>query len=617
MKTTIASPTSPPKQSEVREFNDSLGSDESREVAKEITRRMQQYLSSHRRDEALLSSSALSNGYVGDVSSFNEEGCCIASDSEAATPTSRHPWDYNNGFGSPYSISSFSRVSSSPEPSVVKEAKKRLSERWAMITSNGIYEEPNQMRRSSSTLGEMLSFPKVKTEEGSDNLNISSRRSCGGEQGMKPSIGCFSSGGVKVRCGEDAPRNLPRSKSLPISSSVSKNVELNEVVPNALTCKSIVPKEVAMSKNGVSSFKGKLSSFFSRSKKSGTEKHIPSPSVGTIDILNSSREETCKRNDASSESFCLRHPEASMLINSEMFGGASSTSNSLNDGQKHVTHSAKQGSLSSDKSRACEISRDSQDQPSPISVLETQFEDDSHTLSLRSISAISGHPQALSRSSPIESISRTLTRDSPHLGRPLSNSSKLSKVLSKECEEQERFAFVQKLLSSASLLDSGDSTVFARWHSLDSPLDPTLLDEFLDRKEEEAKCRERRSNQRLLFDCVNAALLDIGWSTMKSSHPYTRPCGGALGDGKKCFLVAEEVWRLVRDWFSSVDKQVSCEGENRNLTVEGLVKQDVAGSGWSESMRSEIDEFSKEIGREVLEDLLKEVLADLTDVCLL
>ncbi|KAJ6805954.1 uncharacterized protein M6B38_176685 [Iris pallida] len=241
-----------------------------------------------------------------------------------------------------------------------------------------------------------------------------------------------------------------------------------------------------MSKTGFHLLKGNFLVSFLEVKKSGTEKHIPSPSVGTIDILNSSREETRKRNDASSESFCLGHPEASMLINSEMFGGASSTSNSLNDGQKHVTHSAKQGSLSSDKSRACEISRDNQDQPSPISVLETQFEDDSHTLSLRFISAISGHPQALSRSSPIESISRTLTRDSPHLGRPLSNSSKLSKVLSKECEEQERFAFVQKLLSSASLLDSGDSTVFARWHSLDSPLDPTLLDEFLDRKEEEA-----------------------------------------------------------------------------------------------------------------------------------
>ncbi|KAJ6843032.1 uncharacterized protein M6B38_299805 [Iris pallida] len=603
MNKTVASLINPPKQAEGRDFNgSSAGTEEdavSREVVKAITQQMQQHLSSHRRDEPLLTPSALPNGYVGDESSFNrseddftEEGCFNVSDSDAVTPTSRHSCDYNNRFGSPHSNSSFARACS-PEPSVIKEAKKRLSERWAMVASNGmIYQEQNQMRRSSSTLGEMLSIPKAENEEGSDRLNVSSRRSCSGEQEPKTSI---------AGCSDNAPSNLPRSKSLPVSSSAYGNLN----IPS----KTNVPKEGSKPKSGASSFREKLSSFFSRSKKSARDNHIPSLSD---DRLHRNRAES-----SSLESFHDGNSEASMHMNSEKYGGALSIRNSLNDGEKkHVTPSAK-ASRSSEKARFSEISRENQDLPSPVLVLEGPFEDDTNNITQRSIAAVSGHPQALSRSPPIGSISRTLTwDDSPQLGRPLSCSSKLSKVLSKECEEQERFAFVHKLLSSASLVDRIDcSTILARWYSLDSPLDPVLLDEFLDRKGEEAKCRERRSNQRLLYDCVNAALLDIGRSALKQSYPYAWACGRAWWDSQKCSLVAEEVWRSVRDLFSSEEERVAFKCGNRNVVVEGLVDREVAGRGWTESMRSEIDEFGEEIGREVLEELVKETLADLAYVC--
>ncbi|KAA8543444.1 hypothetical protein F0562_021061 [Nyssa sinensis] len=112
---------------------------ESREVAKEITWQMRENLSGHRRDETLLSS-VFSNGYIGDESSFNksenEYAAGNLSDLEVMSPTSRHSWDYNTRFGSPYS-SSFSHASFSPESSVCREAKKRLSERWAMMAANG------------------------------------------------------------------------------------------------------------------------------------------------------------------------------------------------------------------------------------------------------------------------------------------------------------------------------------------------------------------------------------------------------------------------------------------------------------------------------------------------
>jgi len=187
--------------------------------------------------------------------------------------------------------------------------------------------------------------------------------------------------------------------------------------------------------------------------------------------------------------------------------------------------------------------------------------------------------------------------------------------LYRECEEQERFLLVQKLLSCVNLLDNAEcSTVFARWHSLDSPLDPVLLDEFLDIKEEAAKCRERRSTQRLLFDCVNAALLSIGQTTLASSYPWATAYGWASMDRRTSAPVAEEVSRLVKDWFSS-ERHVSGEAENQNLIVDRLVKGEIAGRGWTESMCLEADEFSREIGGKVLEELVEEALADLTDGC--
>lgn len=140
---------------------------ESREVAKAITQHMRVNICGHQRDETLLSS-VFANGYIGDESSFNksekEYAAANLSDSEVMSPASRHSWEYINRFGSPYSCSSLSRASCSPESSVCREAKKRLSERWAMVASNGSCQEQRQMRRSnSSTLGEMLALSDIKT----------------------------------------------------------------------------------------------------------------------------------------------------------------------------------------------------------------------------------------------------------------------------------------------------------------------------------------------------------------------------------------------------------------------------------------------------------------------
>ena len=339
------------KPFEGREFYGSLEPDEStepREIAKEITRQMQEHMRSNQKDEITISST-LSNGYVGDDSSFTrsendyiKEECDNASDSESVTPTSRHSWDYSFRLGSPFSVSSFSRAGYSPEPSVIKEAKKRLSERLAMVSSNGINQEQSQPRRSSSTLGEMLAIAEVKKEEGADTLTTSSRRSFGGEQEQKASAAYLSIGGMKEECSEDSHANLARSKSVPASSSVYEHIGLREEVPNSRISKSIVPKDVvAKSKSGMSSFRGKVSSLFlSRIKKAGREKP-PIPSC----FLGSDHSETygTNRNDASLESFRRCHSKQSILVTFEGKTGKAPSSSTSLKGPKQGTSIPKVG----------------------------------------------------------------------------------------------------------------------------------------------------------------------------------------------------------------------------------------------------------------------------------
>ena len=229
----------------------------SRDVAREITRQIRESLSENRRDDHLLSS-ILSNGYIGDESSFNrsengflEDDPGNLSDSELVSPTSRFSWDHGNRFGSPLSLSSHSRASHSPESSVIREAKKRLSERWAIVASGGNNrdQQQRQVHRSSSTLGEMLSIPEKKEEVDDAEFGFAS----------------------SSRDPSDLPVKLLRSKSVPSSSSCSRAEE------------SISSKDHDRPKSGRAFFKGKMSSFFFyKSKKLVKEKEDPSRNAKSV-----------------------------------------------------------------------------------------------------------------------------------------------------------------------------------------------------------------------------------------------------------------------------------------------------------------------------------------------
>lgn len=243
----------------------------------------------HRRDESLLSS-VYSNGYGGDESSFSrsevdyvDEEDGNLSDSEIASPVSRHSWDHIKKYNSTYSGSSFSRTSQSPESSVIREAKKRLSERWASVAYNEINQEQMPLPRSSSTLGEMLSLRGTKKEVGGMG-SVSTRRQCNAENDLTVQTTRISTFVENGGDGQSSPKNLPRSKSVPVSSSMFDNIAPNAPSSNSEGCKT--PSVVTRSDKGKSSFKGRVSSFFfPKSKKQSKEKiTLPASSDEKVEV---------------------------------------------------------------------------------------------------------------------------------------------------------------------------------------------------------------------------------------------------------------------------------------------------------------------------------------------
>ncbi|CAN6554155.1 unnamed protein product [Malus baccata var. baccata] len=620
IKAVISSPTSSPRKLHGENFYKEHEDDEereSREVAKEITQKMRDNLMGHQRDEALISS-VFSNGYTGDESSFykseHEYAAGNLSDSEVMSPSSRHSWDYVNRFGSPFSSSSFSRMSCSPESSVCREAKKRLSERWAIMALNANPQDQRHAQRSSSTLGEMLALSEIKKPARSEDEIIQK------EQEPRESVSCLPVDSIEEEGAVDSPRSLFRSQSLPVSSTVY-GVGVNVQVSDPGAGKTDVPKELTKAKSMKSSLKGKVSSlFFSRNKKSNRGKSSESQSA-LAEPPNSLVPPGIISDDASQ---CANDGGFEGCLSPALFGYLGKESQHVTSiGQNQGTVPLETG-LCVAKPVVPGCVGENPDQASPISVLEAPLEEDDNTTRESSVilkqNLLGSHPKSnlIDKSPPIGSISRTLSWDescaetaSPYLLK--------SPSVSTEGEEQDWHAIVQTLLSTAGL--DGEvkcDSFFARWYSLESPLDPSLREKFANLSDKEplheAKRRRLRSSRKLVFDCVNAALVDItGYGS--DSCTRTTPCSGAHdrfleGDSP---LLADHVWARMTEWFSDEVRCVLEDGRDINdVVVERVLKKEVVGKGWSENMWLEIDNFGKEIEGKLLEELVEEAVVDLT-----
>ncbi|XP_065873764.1 uncharacterized protein [Euphorbia lathyris] len=615
-KEVVAPPSSSPRILQGEESYDGPEDEEaqgSREVAKDITEQIHGATMGHRRDETLLSS-VFSNGYVGDDSSFNRSDNEYAvgnlSDSEIMSPASRHSWDYINRSGSPFSSSSFSRASCSPESSVCREAKKRLSERWAMMASNGSSFEQKNARRSSSTLGEMLALSDtkkiVKSEEEATNK----------EQQQKESTSCTIRNLSEEEGVADSPKSLLRSRSVPVSSTVY-GTGLNIEVPESEAGKTEISKELKKAKSTKSSLKGKVSSlFFSRNKKTNKEKSgashskdesqsaTPETPLSPIPFPGKSGDDASQCNNSDLEDcFSPVLPRSSCTTVPNLIGEAA----------KQVFVS-KEGVISVPKREMAGNMSESQDQPSPISVLEPPFEEDDNTVPELSAkirpncreAEVPPKSNLIDKSPPIESIARTLSWDDSCIDTATPYSLKPSSTSSGTEEEHDWPFLIQTLLSEAGLDGNTQLDVLsARWHSPESPLDPTLRSKYANQNDKEllheAKRRQRRSNRKLVFDCVNAALIEM------TGYGSAMPCTETEN------WLVEHVWTQMKEWlFSEVRCSYEDNGDNSSLVVEKLVRKEVVGKGWIDNMRVELDNLGKEIEDNLVAELVEDAIVHLT-----
>ncbi|KAK8521762.1 hypothetical protein V6N12_066347 [Hibiscus sabdariffa] len=633
---TMASPSpSSPRILHGDDFYEDLeddGTQEPREVAKEITRQLRENLFGHRRDETLLSS-VFSNGYIDGVDSSlnrseNEYAVENLSDSEVTSPTSRHSWDYINRFSVPYSSSSFSQASCSPESLVCREAKKRLSERWAMMASNGNSQEQRHVRRSSSTLGEMLALSDTKKlvrskEEGSTK-----------EQEPRGSTSCIA-GNLNEEKISDSPKNLLRSKSAPVSST-AYGARLNIELSDPESSKEQVSKELTKAKSMKSSLKGKVSSlFFSKNKKTNKEKcigsqtadELPSTTPGTPGSPMSHPQKI--DNDAYQ---CINGSCNQVCLSPVLGGSVRKTPSPYLTGMGlKQGRTGAEGGLSLVKPPMLVHISENQDQPSPISVLEPLFDEDENTnpefpCSIKPVHQgveVPVKSNLIDKSPPIESIARTLSWHESRSETATINSSKPSKVSSGAKEEEQDWVFsVRSLLSAAGLNGKVCFESFiARWHSPESPLDPSLREKYANSNDKE---HQRRSNMKLIFDCVNAAILELtGYGS--SSYMRTMSLGWShMRDIESASSsLADHVCVQMKEWNSSDSKRLVDDDDDddddgdgdvdsHSLVVERVVQKEVAGKGWVDQMNLEADSLGSEIEGKLLHELVEEAVVDMT-----
>ncbi|KAM0884780.1 hypothetical protein ACQ4PT_030758 [Festuca glaucescens] len=559
----------------------------------------------YRRDESLLSS-VYSNGYIGDESSFSgSEGDYIdedgggLSDSEVVSPVSRNSWDYIKRYSSTYSSSAYSRASHShsAESSVIKEAKKRLSDKWTTVACDEVIQEV-KLPRSSRTLGDMLSIREAEKEETVAVPNsASSSRPCGTGNELAMQATCISTF-REAENGERSPRNLARSKSLPVSSAVFHNMVVSA---NSEGCKT--SKVDAGPGKGKSSFKGKVSSFFfPSSKRLAKEKTILPSDISDEKVEASFLGDTQSETDHGLEfdeqvAFCKDKADNSTLQ-------TSCSSRVVGSMEAPVSSDCPSGytdELKSNGGLKC-----MRDEPSPTSVFDAPSED-SNTNEPESSRSTTSCNERVALRSPIEHVFRLLSWEDTNSSSPLQSSLNFS---SADDDESECYALVQKIVSAAGLGNLQVSMVFTGWYSAGSPLDPALCDKFLDRKEEAAKSRERRSNQKLLFDCVNMALVETGQDALQNTYPWGKACFGAWRETLSQDL-AEEAWSRVRGWLYGVEWFAANERADAATMLEGVVQQEVEVGGWMKSERSETDEITKQIAVRLLEELIGEAVAGL------
>jgi hypothetical protein len=156
--------------------------------------------------------------------------------------------------------------------------------------------------------------------------------------------------------------------------------------------------------------------------------------------------------------------------------------------------------------------------------------------------------------------------------------------------------------------DARSSMVFTAWHLPDCPLDPLLRKKLLE-------LRERRSYRRLLVDCVNVALVEIGENALLLSAFSWSKVHTRTGRGNSTPDFGVEVWSILKDWIYGARMFVVGKRDDTGIMMDRIVKQEAEGSGWVKMMLSQVVDITEQIEAGVLEELVAEAVLDFATCC--
>ncbi|XP_077241901.1 uncharacterized protein LOC143882274 [Tasmannia lanceolata] len=158
-------------------------------------------------------------------------------------------------------------------------------------------------------------------------------------------------------------------------------------------------------------------------------------------------------------------------------------------------------------------------------------------------------------------------------------------------DEESKFEYVRTVLK-----DSGFSCeeFNRRWHSSDQPLDPSLFNEI------ETTTTQFYDERKLLFDCINEALMDVHeryfscspWVSFVKPNPRPIPVGEN---------VLREIWEGI-DWHLRPQFP---------RTLDQIIAKDMGKSGAWLDLRFEAECTGIEMEEAILEELMEETILEL------
>jgi hypothetical protein len=210
--------------------------------------------------------------------------------------------------------------------------------------------------------------------------------------------------------------------------------------------------------------------------------------------------------------------------------------------------------------------------------------------------------EAVSKSSEVEAVACSLSWDDTTSESQLLCTRKSASLISDaDTDESESHVLVQNIIPSR-LGGAQPSMDFTGWNVPGYPLDPVLCSKILE-------LQEQSSYRRLLFDCVDAALVEIGEKALLSAFPCSKAHSRTLMDTSVPDLRVE-VWSILKDWIYATRLFVVSKKGKAGIVSDRIVKQEVDGRGWVKTMIMQVVDITEELEGGVMEELVEEAVLD-------